>query len=639
MKIFDGYTLKFDCGRRGSFVGKGAKFLGSNGKHAMDRQQEVLIHDGQRLIVITSNNKPLSSSTIRDALYALSKTSLSKVYFRAYRIFAQHASATASNNPSPYESTLSHSLKSISEQQQQRHSNNHSRMPPARRTKSKKYSQPPPAASSGASAATNMSVGMLPFADVSPRTSASYSATSSSALTPSDTHELTHLHDLSARSTLSISSSSRNRLSGASSGAASTIRFRSGSAASSSTSSVHEASHLRDFQFEELLDILKTCPLQSVVVGEECVSWTWHTVMTVLHYCTHVTHLAVHVGFDRRKLPRIKNQQRWLDFIGLNHAKVANLQSLWCSDDQFLRLMHSLVRYRGMGTQLSFVEKSHHYEQGSLRSHLHRDRDQPSHIKTNMMDDDELDSDGGDALDTLHGHFVHPKPEEDIDCVSGAAVAAALSFMRYRCQFAPDIQMTGVEFDGAQVLEFTPFDGMFVTLPSSCKSLRLSGGGSFYEEPDEYHIVVPLHNELQELCIHDIHNLNHLHGKYHLKHLQNLVIKKRPKDAQRFQKKIRALCEYAPLQRITLMSMSKARKSTSSEQDFWHELQNTKCLTVADHSNVIQVHDTYRAPPTIDSSAVNANLVIIEDELCLPCCAYDIQNTKCPSAAVSKICV
>merc|ERR1719361_2172654 len=123
---------------------------------------------------------------------------------------------------------------------------------------------------------------------------------------------------------------------------------RASSLLSGSTSNVLSSSSSSsagdDFYF--LLGILSASKISSLIVGEECQSWTWSCMMCVLRSFSHLTQLSVNVGFEKRDMPSIATQQQWLDFLGENHASVARLQRLRCIDDSFLRCITSLSSYR-----------------------------------------------------------------------------------------------------------------------------------------------------------------------------------------------------------------------------------------------------------------------------------------------------
>lgn len=356
-----------------------------------------------------------------------------------------------------------------------------------------------------------------------------------------------------------------------------------------------------DAQFESLLAILKDCPFQSLCVGEECGAWTWQTIMTALQYFQHVVHLAVHVGFEKRKMPNIKTEQKWLDFLGVHHVHVPKLQTLYCNDDGFLRYITSLASHREYAANnLVFVEnvvKAQQYEKGSLKN---RNRVIPQ-INTNIDAAPEDD----DIFTALNGHYKS-KTKQQID-----KLCCALQYVRYRCQFAPEQELSGAEFDGAQIVELTPIDSMFVTIPCSAISFRISGGGSFHEDPDEYRIVVPFKNSLRELCIHSIENLKHVQAKYHLTSLQHLVIKRKPKDIESFKRCILRLCSKSPIQQITLLFMNNHRKKQNHEEH-WHQLHVLNVKRVKDegdlsaHPNLIHIQHHYSPPPEIEHISLDA---------------------------------
>lgn len=209
--------------------------------------------------------------------------------------------------------------------------------------------------------------------------------------------------------------------------------------------------------------------------------------MTALQNFNKIAHLAVHVGFN--KLPSIKTEQKWLDFIGMNHLNVSNLQSLYCNDDRLLRLITSLALYRNLGKNLAFIEERQpQYETGSLL----RNRVELKSIST---DTDTSTDDEDTICDIINGHYVKKRDIYKL---------CALQYVRYRCQFAPDESFSGVEFDGAQILEISPYDTMFITIPSSIISFRISCGGKFYDDPDEYKIIIPYTNNLRELCVNSV---------------------------------------------------------------------------------------------------------------------------------------
>ncbi len=96
--LFYDYTLKFNCGRRSSFVKnkKGGALLfqkkqkkGTNMLSPMNMLSpneggptEVSIHDRYHIIEITTNNRPLKSKKVRATLVALAnRSSLNKLHF------------------------------------------------------------------------------------------------------------------------------------------------------------------------------------------------------------------------------------------------------------------------------------------------------------------------------------------------------------------------------------------------------------------------------------------------------------------------------------------------------------------------------------------------------------------------------
>eukprot|EP01083_Nonionella_stella_P123643 372638_1 len=107
--IFTNYTLKFDCGRRGSFIGREKRgYFDNNCNLKSSKKPEVIINDKQKMILITTSNKPLRSLATKEAIIQISHTSISKIYFRSYRIpqpieNMSGLSAPSSTNSSPFQ--------------------------------------------------------------------------------------------------------------------------------------------------------------------------------------------------------------------------------------------------------------------------------------------------------------------------------------------------------------------------------------------------------------------------------------------------------------------------------------------------------------------------------------------------------
>lgn len=224
--------------------------------------------------------------------------------------------------------------------------------------------------------------------------------------------------------------------------------------------------------------------------------------MAILQHFDKLEHLTVDVGLV--KVPSIKTEQKWLDFIGMNYENVPNLKSLRCCDDRLLKLLTSLTLYRNLGKNLTFVEDNIYnnalsttYERGSLSKNKLR----LNAIKTQSSYD--TDTDEEDVGNIINGHYIK-KTKRDLDTL------CALQYIHFQCQFAPGANsLSGVEFEGAQCLEISPYDTMFITIPSSLKSFRINQGKKFQDDFEEYKIIIPFSNNLKELCIHNI-ELSHI---------------------------------------------------------------------------------------------------------------------------------
>ena len=193
-------------------------------------------------------------------------------------------------------------------------------------------------------------------------------------------------------------------------------------------------------------------------------------------------HLAVHVGMDHRSMPLIENEQNWLNFIGSYCECVSSLKSLYCNDDEFLRCMKSLTKNRNLGNNLTFIHDNND-------SMLIKNNYPLKPIQTDS-DDESIN-----AINNLGGHFKRIMNNNDDQ------IMTPLQYIRYQCQFAPQIGFTGIEFEGAKILELAPYESMFITLPQSIYSFRIASGGRWNEEPDEYKMIVPYTNNIHELCI------------------------------------------------------------------------------------------------------------------------------------------
>lgn len=102
-KLFRGYTLVFDCGRRTSFIGGRGQgpMLGRNGQYVM-KSHEVQFKDKSKEILIATGYKPLKSQYVKQALMSISQTSINKVQFKSYKITEYiGASLPPSTNVSP----------------------------------------------------------------------------------------------------------------------------------------------------------------------------------------------------------------------------------------------------------------------------------------------------------------------------------------------------------------------------------------------------------------------------------------------------------------------------------------------------------------------------------------------------------
>lgn len=85
--------------------------------------------------------------------------------------------------------------------------------------------------------------------------------------------------------------------------------------------------------------------------------------------------------------------------------------------------------------------------------------------------------------------------------------------------------ITGIEFDGIKVLEVVPWDGMYLNIPKSVYSLRISKNQSFSESSDDWNIVISNNNNIHEICLWSIDNFNNIDGLSYLNKLESIVIK------------------------------------------------------------------------------------------------------------------
>lgn len=114
--------------------------------------------------------------------------------------------------------------------------------------------------------------------------------------------------------------------------------------------------------------------------------------------------------------------------------------------------------------------------------------------------------------------------------------------------------------------------------------------------------------------------MSHIEGLYHLKHLEYLVIKKKPKDKELFKKQISRLCKYSPIKQIILLFQAKYKKGNrhhhnhqngynnyhnNHKNDYWQNLQSMTVkqtkdkMNITDHPNLIMIEHEYIVPPDL----------------------------------------
>lgn len=242
--------------------------------------------------------------------------------------------------------------------------------------------------------------------------------------------------------------------------------------------------------------------------------------MAAMQRLPQIRHLAVNIGFDsedRDSMPPLHTEQQWLDFIGMNHLNVGHLQSVCCNDDSFLRYITSLCAHRELGQHLQWQEEiettpmrmdsipdpnangltspDSSYEKGSL---LHHRADRA--MQTAQIHTEEIEEEDGDN-EAILGHFVRVRTGS----MTKFSEFGALQFVRYDSPpFEAEVNFTGIEFDGAVIVEVSPYENMDITIPQSVISFRISPSTSFYEEPDDFKVVIPHSNRLRQLCLHHI---------------------------------------------------------------------------------------------------------------------------------------
>eukprot|EP01084_Bolivina_argentea_P210093 357725_1 len=144
-KVFHGYTLVFDCGRRGSVVGKASKgFVDNRGRLTTTKNPEVTINDHKKIILISTSNKPLKSQSTKEALIGISRTSINKIHFKSYRIAQQlinNLSAPSSARSSPFEVDFVNQFSNPLRQS--------SKLPSIQEKSNSRLDRPPPARSTG----------------------------------------------------------------------------------------------------------------------------------------------------------------------------------------------------------------------------------------------------------------------------------------------------------------------------------------------------------------------------------------------------------------------------------------------------------------------------------------------------------
>ena len=102
-----------------------------------------------------------------------------------------------------------------------------------------------------------------------------------------------------------------------------------------------------------------------------------------------------------------------------------------------------------------------------------------------------------------------------------------------------------------------------------------------------------------------------MEGLYHLKHLEYIVIKKKPKDQEEFKRQIMNLCKYSPLKQITFYFHAKYQKSpkvqnnNNNNNDYWSNLETFDVGNIknemnhSDHPQIIDIRHNYMIPTDI----------------------------------------
>jgi len=599
LDLFYDYTLHLECGRRGSVIGRKGCFLPHGGRQT-SKNAEVVIKDQKRSILISTSNAPLKSQRVASALtYICKSTAIHKVHFKSYRVspdkllmFTPDLGSPPHAEPDIFFTQLPQNLPDIQEE--------HSENTPSDGDEEQMLS---------GFEQENVDASSIANHIRPPPSPASFSTSSGRSV-------FSGLSSSGSRSDVTARTSSKRLLSPTPSSPSSTLctigtdvielpfppshatQLSGGSdvgSARTSSGSVHQTG------FVALLDILRNADITSLVIGEECIGWTWDTVMAALQRLRRVQHLAVNVGFQSDEMPSLCTEQQWLDFIGINHSKITQLRSVCSTDDCFLRYITSLAAHREVGNHLQWEPAARsvasaantlQYEKGSLLRLDHRNEDA---MRMEPEEDDDSEA--------ILGHYVR---------AGGTTELRALEFVRYHSPPIEEGRFSGMEFEGAVVLELSPFDGMFITVPPSVVSFRISCSSVFYDEPDDFNVVIPYCSSIRQLCLHSIDNLRGIRSQCQLAKLEYLVIKTRPRDKDQLTRAVEKLCKSAPLKEVTLMFRSKEsrRKTSSVKDDYWRSLREINVEHVKQkqalfaHPPRVMVVDEHVPPP--DLSALNA---------------------------------
>eukprot|EP01084_Bolivina_argentea_P091031 163938_1 len=408
-KLFYDYTLKIDCGRRGSFLGRQNKgILDSKGRAVTTKSSEIVINDKHKSIVISTSNKPLRSSAVRNALIAISKTSINRLHFRRYRISDQSLSAPTSTATSPMDGTITTTLYSNNRRSMKLPSiHEHGKLNTLRNNNMVNNNN------------NNLVINTMDYKSHKPKQLSIIAADSishtlnqqtpdtfSNPRTPSLNIPTPHAEEVGIRDSPELSYSSQMIESSINSDimelSLPSTSSTNGNRYSKLYGNNNYLSSPNDNQFEDLLQILNNASFEALTIGEECVSWTWQTLMTVLQKFNSLQHLAVHINLNTKSMPNISNEQEWLNFIGLYFECVSPLKSIWCNDDGFLRCMRSLTTYKYLGNNLTFIQDN------DISSSYKNDFNLKE-IQTESYDDMiNITS----SYNNLNGHFIRKKKKK-----------------------------------------------------------------------------------------------------------------------------------------------------------------------------------------------------------------------------------